>query len=265
MIRGSFKGLQELIRVCNALAEDGDSALVEVSTDTEKGQVVFVKGNLHAAQLGGREGISALREILRSENLSFLVRELPDPPPRKNVFVSLGTVLENMGFQDPFFSVAQTSSGDDDLPAGVETDIRIPESAEERVDDPRLQRAIRIFHDVPGVESVIYAFQGRVRGARGLGERDAHISRSAEELRQVREQAQRWVDRVMLLFNAATGVHKDRSLPRKILMNFPEQNRWLWARLEGEDLYIVWLDTAKLAFVETDVLAQMEQIITGAR
>lgn len=264
MIRGSFKGLQDFLRVCNTLAEDGASAFVEVTIGPETGHVVFLKGNLHAAKIGAQEGISALRTILQSEDLAFLVRELPDPPPRKNIFVSLGTVLDNMGIQDPFALPSGEIRDDGDLPAGVETDFRIPESADERVDDPRFQRAIQIFHNVSGVVGVIYAYQGRVRGARGFGERDAHASLSAEELRQVREQAQRWVDRVMLLFNAATGVYKDRAVPRKILLHFPGQNRWLWARLEGEDLYVVWLDTTKLSFMETEVLDQMERFITGA-
>ncbi len=263
MIRGSFKGLQEFVRVCNTLAEDGESALVEVNAAGERGEVVFVKGNLHAARLGGREGISALRAMLESEDIRILVREAPDPLPRKNVFVSLPTVLDNMGFQNPFPSLDR-SPADEDIPPGVETEIRIPDSAEERVDDPRVQRAIRIFHEVGGVDGVIYAHQGRVRAVRGFGERDAHASRSAEELREIRGKAQRWVDRVMLMFNASTGIYRDRSSPRKILLSFPDKNRWLWAFLEGDDLYVVWLDTTKLVFMETEVFDRMEQTIMGA-
>jgi len=264
MIRGSFKGIQEFLRICNALTEDRESALVEVNSNGERGEVVFVKGNLHAARLGRREGVLALQAMLKSEDITFLVREVPESLPARNVFVSLATVMENMGFQDPFLSMNPPSI-DEDLPPGVEGDIHIPESAEEMLDDPKVQRAIRIFHDLGGVEGVIYAHQGRVRAVRGFGERDAHISRSAEELREIRSRSQRWVDRIMLMFNASGGIYRNGAPPRKILLAFPEQNRWLWARLDGDDLYVVWLDTSKLTFgMETEVLDRMEQMIRGA-
>ncbi len=262
MIRGSFKGLQEFVRVCNALTEDGESALVEVNAGGERGEVVFVKGNLHTARLGSQEGISALRAILQSENISFLVREAPEPLPRKNVFVSLSTVMENIGIPSTFPSL-NGPPVDEDIPSGVVTEVRIPESAEERVDDPRVQRAIQVFNLV-GVERVVYAHQGRVRTFRGFGERDAHAPPSVGELREIRNRAQRWVDQIMLLFNASGGIHRDQRLPQKILLAFPGGDRWLWAKRDGEDLYVVWLDTSKLNVPETDVLEQVEKTLMGA-
>ncbi len=257
MVRGHFKGLDRFVRICNTIAEDGETAMVEVSVGDRKGRVVFVDGELYHARLGHREGVPALAEILQSRDMDFWVRDVPHPLPRKNVFVSLSTVFDNMkvGEMPPSPPPVSPDGGPE-----VEEEVRIAESAEAVMEDPRLARAYRVYQNVAGVEGVIYAQKGRVVGVRGFGERDLQKEKmSPEEMREIRQKAQRWVDRMVLLMNAASGIYRQRTVPQKILLNFPDRSRWIWAWSVGEDLYVVFLNPTRLAFMETRVFEAIER------
>lgn len=256
MIRGRFKGLDELIRICNTLAESGETALIEITAEGQRGTLIFVEGELYAANMGKKGGTSALSEIFKLPNVSFHVRETDTPLPRKNVFISLDTLMDNIGVSK---NIPRQEKNDTSPYLEVNEDFHIPESTEEIVEGPQVRKSLEVFQGLHGIEGIVHANRGRVVSIRGFGERDAKRHLSPEELRTIRQQSQDYVERVLLLMNAAFGVYTQRTTPQKILLNFPDKPRWILARGLGEDLYIVFLNPERLAFEEIRVLELIEK------